>query len=463
MGLDEQIQRLSNPQEFAKLCHLVFAVKHGSEYQAVDGSRADGGNDGYIKSEACLLQFYCPSKPVRPADAEYRKKIREDLAKAAALRDGGMPIRKWTFVTPHNLSNGVLQFLAGEAAKHHLESAHVGPAFLAKELWFSPKLLNELPSLQVIDLDERLREITAILRRLDPADVQSGQTGGAYVSETPPSREDPELEQVRKLLTQPATDQMRSDLRAAFYAGTSAYARLNALLGVVQYADAIKDDPTDLMDFCDLGIRLAESLDAAPAKAVFLAHKGLLFTRLFASEDTHSAVMVQMENATGVRLTSDVERQAVMVRLHQLDDASREAFQEALGLAKSPRAMRAAADVVLMCAQAAGLRFIHLDKFGAKERAAREKVCSKLGYEVAKDIYIALGDELGFGYTLYNLAHSLRLFGETAEAKPLVEKASGIAKKYGDARLLRDAETLLRRIVTGRIPDYVHGEGRDSV
>ena len=145
------------------------------------------------------------------------------------------------------------------------------------------------------------------------------------------------------------------------------------------------------------------------------------------------------------------------------DDKSGEAFKEALGLAKSPRAMRAAADVVLMCAQAAGLRFIHLDKFGAKERAAREKVCSKLGYEVAKDIYIALGDELGFGYTLYNLAHSLRLFGETAEAKPLVEKASGIAKKYGDARLLRDAETLLRRIVTGRIPDYVHGEGRDSV
>ena len=116
MGIEEQIQQLCNPQEFTKLCNVVFTAKYGTDYQAVDGTRGDGGNDGYIISEKALLAFYCPIKPALATDAKLRQKIRDDLEKAVERkRAGALEIERWMIITPRKLSNDVIEYLNQEA------------------------------------------------------------------------------------------------------------------------------------------------------------------------------------------------------------------------------------------------------------------------------------------------------------------------------------------------------------
>jgi hypothetical protein len=98
MTLDEQISQITDPQEFTRLCNAVLTEQYGSDYQVIDGTRADGGNDGYVISEKRVTAMYCPIKPERKTDTDYLEKIRRDIAKAQSLRDSGKyQIENWTF------------------------------------------------------------------------------------------------------------------------------------------------------------------------------------------------------------------------------------------------------------------------------------------------------------------------------------------------------------------------------
>lgn len=51
MDLEEQIRLMNNQQEFVKIVNTVFVSLYKDEFQVVDGSRQDEGNDGYIRIE----------------------------------------------------------------------------------------------------------------------------------------------------------------------------------------------------------------------------------------------------------------------------------------------------------------------------------------------------------------------------------------------------------------------------
>ena len=119
------------------------------------------------------------------------------------------------------------------------------------------------------------------------------------------------------------------------------------------------------------------------------------------------------------------------------------------------------AQVCLNIGQSAGIRFIHLNKIGTQDRAIKEMVLAKSSLIHAKNLYTAIGYELGVGYALHNLANSLFTFGEKEEAKGLNKTVIEIAQKYNDNSLLQTAIWLKENLETGRIPDYVHGERRE--
>src|SRR5271157_2660301 len=109
MNLDDQIAQITDPQEFTRLCNTIFTEKYGPDFQIIDGTRSDEGNDGYIISEKRVLAIYCPIKPERRTDSDYLQKIRSDIKKAQALRDSGkLEVENWTFITPRKLSNDVI-------------------------------------------------------------------------------------------------------------------------------------------------------------------------------------------------------------------------------------------------------------------------------------------------------------------------------------------------------------------
>src|SRR5258706_13504908 len=108
-SLDEQIAQITNDQDFTRLCNVIhMAVFPRGDFQAIDGTRADAGNDGYVRSEERILALYCPTKPELRTDASILAKARADLAKAVKIRDSGeLPVKAWSFVTPRKLAHKV--------------------------------------------------------------------------------------------------------------------------------------------------------------------------------------------------------------------------------------------------------------------------------------------------------------------------------------------------------------------
>src|SRR5437867_1749652 len=108
-----RIREIRNSEYFQDFCQKLFAAEW-DDFQSIDDSGGDKGNDGYIPSQGRLFAIYCPEKP---ASADYKTKIKGDLAKAVSLRDTyKYKIQEWIFVTPEPLSEDLTRFLTTEAA-----------------------------------------------------------------------------------------------------------------------------------------------------------------------------------------------------------------------------------------------------------------------------------------------------------------------------------------------------------
>jgi hypothetical protein len=119
MSLIDRISLIKSPDYFTELCQSLFAVEY-EDFDVVDDSGGDGGNDGYTKQKQILFQLYCPKRPPRP-DSDYIEKITDDLKKAKKLADSGYDIRTWIFVTPAKLREPVLKHIREEAKKYGFE------------------------------------------------------------------------------------------------------------------------------------------------------------------------------------------------------------------------------------------------------------------------------------------------------------------------------------------------------
>src|SRR4030042_2516188 len=165
MTLDEQIAQIANPQEFTRLCNMVLTQRYGRDYQVIDGTRADGGNDGYIISEKRILAMYCPVKPECRTDADYLKKIRSDITNAQSLRNSRKyEIKNWTFITPRKLSNAVIIEMKKHGESIGLNATHQESTYLANELLHNRDLIRAFPDLHFNDVDAKLDEILGLLK-----------------------------------------------------------------------------------------------------------------------------------------------------------------------------------------------------------------------------------------------------------------------------------------------------------
>lgn len=127
----DNISQITSPDQFSKLCKHLLAAEF-DDFQTIDDSGGDKGNDGYSEKQKILFQFYCPKKPNKATDSKYKLKIKEDLDKAKELVvSGKYIIEKWIFVTPAELREDVQTYIRTEAEAR----GFTGIA------WASPKLL----------------------------------------------------------------------------------------------------------------------------------------------------------------------------------------------------------------------------------------------------------------------------------------------------------------------------------
>jgi tetratricopeptide (TPR) repeat protein len=152
-----KISTINEPDLFTRLCKALFAAEY-EDFQDIDDSGGDEGNDGYVPSEEILFAFHCPEKPKN--EAGYIKKINEDLAKAINLRDKlGYKIKKWIFVTPSPLRNPVIRHITSEATNNGFKGIPWSEAKLTDLFTLHDNLQSQFPDLIQPDISNQIKEL----------------------------------------------------------------------------------------------------------------------------------------------------------------------------------------------------------------------------------------------------------------------------------------------------------------
>lgn len=160
----DSIAQITSNDEFSKLCKNLFTAEY-EDFQTIDDSGGDAGNDGYSQSNEMLFQLYTPEKPEKITDARYKTKITDDLNKAKKLVDSGKYcIKKWVFVTPRELSESVQTYIRNEAKIRGFEGVAWSSPKLTGLLAQHKHLRSQFPNLIQPDIEDLIRtEVVANL------------------------------------------------------------------------------------------------------------------------------------------------------------------------------------------------------------------------------------------------------------------------------------------------------------
>ena len=460
MSLEEQIAQTVDPTLFTRLCNSLFTAEHGHSYQVIDGTRGDEGNDGWLQAECRIYAIYCPFKPERRTDADYRDKVYSDLKKAALLRDNERyPVERWTFVTPRKLPNDVIVAMRKRGEELGLEANHVEATYLSGLMLKHPELLKDFPAYYVSQMEKLLK------MALESPEVKQPKPSRApkynilsHVAIKQTAAKDDALMEVIVLRESADSVAAKVGLRALFYRSTNPLVQINAVIGLMDFFDPMADDVADLASMCESARGAAKRIDSKAAEAYLLAQRGYYQSFAFGRLAIERFAQMMAEQAIGLSLEAPAVAAQRQNELNQLAKSYSEAFKGALDLAQESKEGPAMAAVLISIGNAAGNRSLTLQQTGPKAAFEQERDVCKRALLAAKDIYAQLGDEHEVANAQFNMANQIRFFGEIEAAKQLVNVVIPVAEKFGDDALRSKAKLLEKRLHTGKIPDYMAGE-----
>lgn len=158
MNLQAQIQLITVPQEFTRLCNTILAAEYGDDYLPIDDDRPDRGNDGYVKSEQRLFAGHCFKRVQNQSlDASIRAKMIGDLGKAITLKTEGIwDISAWTFLSNYPISEAIGARIVAMGKEAGIDVAWKGPDYLADALQRHKDIRSQFPDLHASEISEQL-------------------------------------------------------------------------------------------------------------------------------------------------------------------------------------------------------------------------------------------------------------------------------------------------------------------
>lgn len=464
MDIEKQISLCNNPQEFTRLCNVILQAEFTNNFRALSDDRADGGNDGYIISEKRIIARHCFKQiPKQKIDSEIIKKAKADLLKIIELKKNNKyQIKKWTFLTNYYISESVYKVLNEISKENGLIFNQLGPNYIAGLVLKYKYLMSEFAWLKLSKIEEDIEEIKKLLNKEINTKNEKQKTKPDLEQKSEPlpkfnEKEHPDFIKAKKIIETDCSEDNKSLLKTLLYTSGDIWAQLQCVFGLINCYNPLKDKAEDMIVYCDLGINLSKILKNSANEAVLLAEKASFLSEQFGWEDMTTAIQVESSNYLGISTITESERQNKLKKILELDKQFKLCFKEALEKAKESNNRQVLARIALKIASAAGLRYIHLSKFGVYDRAEIEKKLCKVSYFAAKNIYISLNDKQGLAYTLHDLANDLRFFGEEKEALLILKQVMEYAKELGDKRLLTKSQILEKRIKSGEIPNYING------
>ncbi|MFD4541846.1 hypothetical protein [Streptomyces bauhiniae] len=201
VNLQAQIELITVPQDFTRLCNAVLQAEYGIDFLPIDDDRADRGNDGYLKTEKRMFAAHCFKRiQNRGLDNEIRGKITGDLKKAIALRDSGAwDILRWTFLCNYPIPEGIAAEVYALGRQAGIDVSWCGPGYFAEVLQRVSSVRELFPNLIGNDILNRLDEISRTIESLTPTTDEpdlavnwvprDSAEQRALISQTPPAWE----------------------------------------------------------------------------------------------------------------------------------------------------------------------------------------------------------------------------------------------------------------------------------
>jgi hypothetical protein len=197
MNLQAQIELITNPQDFTRLCNAVLQAEYGSDFLPIDDDRADRGNDGYLKSEKRMFAAHCFKRiQNQQLDKEIRSKMLGDLQKAIKLKDERRwEINVWTFLSNYPIPEGIAAQVVAVGKKSGVDVGWSGPSYFAEVLQRLQSVREMFPNLPGNDVLRQLDVIVEKLNSLHPPDVvvnwvpRNPDEQRALISQKPPAWE----------------------------------------------------------------------------------------------------------------------------------------------------------------------------------------------------------------------------------------------------------------------------------
>lgn len=459
MTLDELIAQMTNPQEFTRLCNAVFADIYGRDFQVIDGSRSDNGNDGYIASEKRMLAMHCPVKPEQRKDADYLQKIHSDLRKAVKLKGNGTyAISEWTFVTPRKLSDHVIAEMRSTAKTHGILASHQESTFLANELQRREHLLQSFPTLEALSLRSMLKEVLELVRHNGQKPVEAHPVSP---TKTFP-RDQADEAALEEFASGTPSEESKVKLKALIYRTVDPFVEINAIILLCRWYEPGNDTLDELQMFVDRGLQRAGQVGHDGSVAQFHAQKAAFLAMQVSLSLVEQHFSTQMLNKFGLGASPlGVEERKRIEHSFKLAKDFDDSTQKAVSIMRvSPDADAVSAGLVLLGVATGQLAHAYR-AIGATVLAGQALERCKTLLQAAKETAASMGDELGAANATFNLANQIRWHGQEREALVLVKSTIPIALKFDDTLLGQKALWLQKTIETGEIPDYLNGERRD--
>lgn len=171
MNLQAQIELITVPQDFMRLCNAVLIAANKEDFLPIDDDRGDRGNDGYLKSEKRMFAAHCFKRiQNQKLDQEILDKMSGDLKKAVKLRDSGdWEVDHWTFLSNYPIPEHIAARVWKAGHEAGIEVSWRGPEYFASQLQEFQHIREMFPNLLGNDVLGKLDDISGMLESLSPA------------------------------------------------------------------------------------------------------------------------------------------------------------------------------------------------------------------------------------------------------------------------------------------------------
>ena len=443
-----RIRDIDNPETFQRLCQALLVAEYAKDFQVVDDSGGDAGNDGYLPFQKTLFAIYCPEK--RPTPESLRAKIVMDLDKALNLKDKrGYEIGTWIFTTPMDLREPMQRFVRDEAKARRLVGLCMGEHHLQDLFLKHGHLHDKFPELASPSIVAAVAELKEGIDRMRDDIRRISEEEGAEpdISRTMPDFYPSEdFLQAQELLSTGHTEEGLAILEKLRLEAKDLHERLYATMLIIQSLNrALHFDR--IHGLAKGGLQLAEELHDHGAIAAMKSQIGWDLNERYVALDMDTYYMVLMSNRIGFPFISEQKKADTEKQLRSLERDSETHFTEAIALAREKRLYRILVFILCQYANAGTARinfYQHVPSL--TDRVLREKEDLRARYETAIRIAVALSDAYLLAQCYHNYANDLRMFGEVELSRTHSQNARQIAENNGFEDIIVLSRELEKRI-----------------